>query len=177
MQNPLSACFGQAHNADYVACSAFPGNGILGKIGGEPVCLPLVGGWVQLRSVCSEARCMLLKQSPIVANSKIKLPVGCIIHVLWFKGEQLAYFQLDNGYTGLHKGSCDRPNKHHRTGNDRVACPRKEVTLGLSDSTVTADFKYSMSGKVISITYLGTRSIHEEIGRILRRIEHCPRDL
>ena len=24
---------------------------------------------------------MLLKQSPIVANSKIKLPVGCIIHV------------------------------------------------------------------------------------------------
>lgn len=42
---------------------------------------------------------MLLKQSPIVANSKIKLPVGCIIHVLWFKGEQLAYFQLDNGYT------------------------------------------------------------------------------
>jgi hypothetical protein len=25
---------------------------------------------------------------------------------------------------------------------------------------------------VISITYLGTGSIHEEIGRILRRIEH-----
>ena len=33
---------------------------------------------------------------------------------------------------------------------------RKEITLGLSDSTATADFKYSMSGKVISITYLGT---------------------
>lgn len=32
-------------------------------------------------------------------NSKIKLPVGSIIHVLWFNGEQLAYFQLDNGYT------------------------------------------------------------------------------
>ena len=32
-------------------------------------------------------------------NSKIKLPVGCIIHVLWFKGEQLAYFQRDNGNT------------------------------------------------------------------------------
>ena len=49
---------------------------------------------------------------------------------------------------------------------------RKEITLGLSDSTATADFKYSMSGKVISITYLGTGSIHQEIGRILRRIEH-----
>jgi hypothetical protein len=46
---------------------------------------------------------------------------------------------------------------------------RKEITLGLSDSTATADFKYSMSGKVISITYLGTGSINEEI---LRRIEH-----
>ena len=67
-------------------------------------------------------------------------------------------------YLGLHKGSCDRPNKHHRTGNDRVACPRKEVTLGLSDSTVTADFKYSMSGKVISITYLGTRSSTKRSG-------------
>jgi hypothetical protein len=29
-----------------------------------------------------------------------------------------------------------------------------------------------MSGKVISITYLGMGSINEEIGRILRRIEH-----
>jgi hypothetical protein len=29
-----------------------------------------------------------------------------------------------------------------------------------------------MSGKVISITYLGTGSIHEELGRMLRRIEH-----
>jgi hypothetical protein len=48
----------------------------------------------------------------------------------------------------------------------------KEITLGLSNSIATADFKYSMSGKVISITYLGTGSIHEEIGRILRRIEH-----
>ena len=49
---------------------------------------------------------------------------------------------------------------------------RKEITLGLSESTATADFKYSISGKVISITYLGTGSIHQEIGRILRRIEH-----
>lgn len=39
-------------------------------------------------------------------------------------------------------------------------------------STLTADFKYAMSGKVISITYLGTASIHQEIGRTLRRIEH-----
>jgi hypothetical protein len=29
-----------------------------------------------------------------------------------------------------------------------------------------------MKGKVISITYLGTSSINEEIGQILRRIEH-----
>jgi hypothetical protein len=50
----------------------------------------------------------------------------------------------------------------------------KEITLGLSDSTAAADFKYSMSGKLISIKYLklGTRSINEEIGQILRRIEH-----
>jgi hypothetical protein len=47
-----------------------------------------------------------------------------------------------------------------------------EIALGLSDSTAAADFKYSMSGKIISITYLGTRSIHQEIGRILRRIEY-----
>src|SRR5580693_3339497 len=47
-----------------------------------------------------------------------------------------------------------------------------QITLGLSDSTATADFNYSMSGKVISITYLGTGSIHEESGRMLRRIEH-----
>jgi hypothetical protein len=43
-----------------------------------------------------------------------------------------------------------------------------EITLGLANSSAAADFKYSLSGKVISITY----SIHEEIGRILRRIEH-----
>jgi hypothetical protein len=49
----------------------------------------------------------------------------------------------------------------------------KEITLGLSESIAAAsDFKYSMSGKVISITYLGTGSINEELGRILRRIEH-----
>ena len=47
-----------------------------------------------------------------------------------------------------------------------------EINLGLSDSTSATDFKYSMSGKVISITYLGAGSIHEEIGRMLRRIEH-----
>src|ERR1700730_11544936 len=49
---------------------------------------------------------------------------------------------------------------------------RKEITLGLSESTAPADFKYSISGKVISILYLGTGSIHQEIGRVLRRIEH-----
>jgi hypothetical protein len=46
--------------------------------------------------------------------------------------------------------------------------------LGSSKSTsiTAADFKYSMRGKVISITYSGTSSINKEIGRILRRIEH-----
>jgi hypothetical protein len=49
----------------------------------------------------------------------------------------------------------------------------KAITLGSSDSTTAAaDFKYSMRGKVISITYLGAGSIHEEIKRILRRIEY-----
>ena len=49
----------------------------------------------------------------------------------------------------------------------------KQITLGSSDSTAApADFKYSMRGKVISVTYLGQGSIHEEIGRILRKIEY-----
>jgi hypothetical protein len=49
----------------------------------------------------------------------------------------------------------------------------KQITLGSSDSTTApADFKYSMRGKVISITYLGADSIHKEMGRILRKIEH-----
>ena len=49
----------------------------------------------------------------------------------------------------------------------------KKIILGSSDSTTpTADFTYSMQGKVISITYLGAGSVHEELGRILRRIEH-----
>jgi hypothetical protein len=49
----------------------------------------------------------------------------------------------------------------------------KQITLGQSEATSAAeDFKYSMRGKVISITYLGSASIHEEIGRIMRRIEH-----
>ena len=48
-----------------------------------------------------------------------------------------------------------------------------EINLGLSYSTTSAgDFTYSMQGKVISITYLGAGSIHEEIGRMLRVIEH-----
>jgi hypothetical protein len=48
-----------------------------------------------------------------------------------------------------------------------------KITLGSSDATTgAADFTYSMQGKVISITYLGAGSIHEEIGRILRRIEN-----
>jgi hypothetical protein len=37
-----------------------------------------------------------------------------------------------------------------------------EINLGLSDSTSATDFRYSMSGKVISITYLGATSIYEE---------------
>jgi hypothetical protein len=49
----------------------------------------------------------------------------------------------------------------------------KQITLGSADSTTNAaDFTYSMRGKVISITYLGTGSINKEIERILRRIEH-----
>jgi hypothetical protein len=49
----------------------------------------------------------------------------------------------------------------------------KAITLSQSDSTTSAgDFTYSMQGKVISITYLGAGSIHEEIGQILRGIEH-----
>ena len=47
------------------------------------------------------------------------------------------------------------------------------ISLRSSDSTtMSADFTYSMRGKVISMTYLGAGSIHEELGRILRRIEH-----
>jgi hypothetical protein len=49
----------------------------------------------------------------------------------------------------------------------------KQITLGSSDfTTAAADFKYSMQGKVISITYLGAGSIHKELGRILRKIEY-----
>jgi hypothetical protein len=55
---------------------------------------------------------------------------------------------------------------------DQVVKEGKQITLSSSDSTTSTDFKYSMSGKVISITYLGMSSINEEIGRILRRIEH-----
>jgi hypothetical protein len=48
----------------------------------------------------------------------------------------------------------------------------KQISLGSSDSTTAAaDFKYSMRGKVISITYLGP-SIDQEIGQILRKIEY-----
>jgi hypothetical protein len=47
----------------------------------------------------------------------------------------------------------------------------KEITLK-SDAATTSNFTYSMQSKLISITYLGPGSIHEEIGRILRRIEH-----
>jgi hypothetical protein len=49
----------------------------------------------------------------------------------------------------------------------------KQISLGSSDSTTAvADFKYSMRGKVISITYLGSGSINQDIVRILRRIEY-----
>lgn len=41
----------------------------------------------------------------------------------------------------------------------------KQITLASLDSTTVAtDFKYTMSGKVILITYLGTGYIHQEIG-------------
>jgi hypothetical protein len=40
------------------------------------------------------------------------------------------------------------------------------------DTTVPEDFRYSMRANVISITYLGTSSIHKEIRRILRKIEY-----
>ena len=55
---------------------------------------------------------------------------------------------------------------------NQVVKEGKQITLSSSDSTTATDFKYSMSGKVISITYLGMGSINEEIGRILRRIEY-----
>ena len=46
--------------------------------------------------------------------------------------------------------------------------------MGSSDSTSSTamDFKYSMRAKVISITYSGPGSVSQEIGRIMRRIEH-----
>jgi hypothetical protein len=48
-----------------------------------------------------------------------------------------------------------------------------QITWDSSESTsASADFKYSMRGKVISITYLGAKSIEDEIERILRRIEY-----
>ena len=80
-----------------------------------------------------------------------------------------------NHFTQLAKIDCAATRTRVCTGqlswNSRVK-EGNEIALGLSDSTAAADFKYSMSGKIISITYLGTRSIHQEIGRILRRIEH-----
>ena len=54
----------------------------------------------------------------------------------------------------------------------------KQITIGSSDSTtVAADFKYSMQGKVISITYLGAGSIHEELGRYSGGLSTCTRAL
>jgi hypothetical protein len=46
----------------------------------------------------------------------------------------------------------------------------KAINLSPSDSTSgsAADFKYSMKGKVVSMTYLGKGSIRKEIGRILQ---------
>jgi hypothetical protein len=46
------------------------------------------------------------------------------------------------------------------------------LTIKGNATTNAADFTYSMRGKVISITYLGTGSINKAFGRILRRIEH-----
>ena len=49
----------------------------------------------------------------------------------------------------------------------------KAISQGSSDyTTAAADFKYSMRGKEISITYLGPGSINQEVVRILRRIEY-----
>jgi hypothetical protein len=50
----------------------------------------------------------------------------------------------------------------------------KEISLGLSGSCAEADSRYAMSVQVISITYLRTGSIREEIERILRRITFVP---
>jgi hypothetical protein len=50
----------------------------------------------------------------------------------------------------------------------------RQIALGSSESTgsTAADFKNSMRGKVISITYLDASSINEKIERILRKIEY-----
>jgi hypothetical protein len=40
------------------------------------------------------------------------------------------------------------------------------------DTTVPEDFKYRMRGKEIWITYLGAKSIDEDIMRILQKIEY-----
>jgi len=45
------------------------------------------------------------------------------------------------------------------------------TTTEAQHTTTATDFTYSMQGKVISITYLGAGSIHQELARILRRIE------
>jgi hypothetical protein len=55
-----------------------------------------------------------------------------------------------------------------------VQCFRALFLLRLPDKVLSGPRLISskqMLGKVISITYLGVGSIHEEIGRILRRIE------
>jgi hypothetical protein len=46
---------------------------------------------------------------------------------------------------------------------DQVVKEGKQITLSSSNSITATDFKYSMSGKVISITYLGMSSINEEV--------------
>jgi hypothetical protein len=50
----------------------------------------------------------------------------------------------------------------------------KAITLRWSDSTsVLADFKYSMRGKVISITYLSGSSIDKKLGEYCGGLSIC----
>jgi hypothetical protein len=70
------------------------------------------------------------------------------------------HFRLDSVFTG-------------QIGWSLLMKESRQISLGSSDSTAApADFKYSMRGKVISITYLGPSSVNQEIVRILRKIEY-----
>jgi hypothetical protein len=62
-----------------------------------------------------------------------------------------------------------------RFGNVRTRDVKesRQISLGSSGrTTVPTDFTYSMRGKVLSIRYLGAGSIHEQLERLLRKIEY-----